>query len=110
MVAITFEEKMKRLLALTKASESEAKVLKDKIISLGKKTLFTSSQTTDAASFLAMAGFDVEKIRGSLAGVLDLSLAGGSDLGVTSDIASNILSGYSLKADEMKGIGNGKMS
>ena len=63
VVAISFEDKMKRLQALTNAAESEAGVLKETILELGKKSQFTSSQTADAAQFLAMAEFDVRKIR-----------------------------------------------
>src|SRR5699024_4230767 len=51
--------------------------------------------------YLAMAGFDTERIIGAMPGLLGLAAAAGADLGRTSDIASDILSGFGIEAENM---------
>lgn len=51
--------------------------------------------------FLAMAGFDANDTMAALPGTLDLAAAGAIDLGDAADIASNILTGYGMEADEI---------
>ena len=48
-----------------------------------------------------LAGFDPEKIKAAMPGILDMAKAGNMDLGETADIGSNILTGMNLKADQM---------
>jgi TP901 family phage tail tape measure protein len=52
-------------------------------------------------NFLAMAGFEANEVIAAMPGVLDLAAAGQMDLARTSDISSNILSGFRLEASEM---------
>jgi len=53
-------------------------------------------------NYLAMAGFKTNDILKTTADVLNLATVGQMDLGRASDIASNILSGFGLKADKLK--------
>ena len=53
-----------------------------------------------------MAGFDAKSIKQAMPGMLDLAKANDTDLAVTSDIASNILSGFGLAADQMNHLGD----
>ncbi len=67
---------------------------------MGSQTAFSASQVADAQGYLAMAGFKTNEILSSMEGVLNLAAAGQMNLARTSDIASNILTGFQLSADE----------
>jgi len=105
-VAINFEQSIAKLGAVTKADEASIKSLEDTARKLGETTLFTASQSAEAMSFLGMAGFKTNKILAATPGVLNLAQAAGSDLAQTADISSNILSGFSLEAEEMGRVGD----
>ena len=68
---------------------------------LGKTTKFTAGEAAEGLGYLAMAGFDVESQLAAMPGVLQLAAAGNMDLAAASDIASNVLTGYGFKADEI---------
>ena len=102
-VAVGFEESIAKLEAITKSDDP---ALGQEARRLGEETMFSASQAAQAMQFLGMAGFNTGKILEATGGVLDLAAASGSDLGQTADIASNILSAFSLKADQMGRVGN----
>ncbi len=105
-VAIDFEQSIAKLGAITKASDADLKELEGTARKLGESTQFSASQATSAMTFLGMAGFKTNQIIAATPGMLNLAQAAGSDLADTADIASNILSGFSLKADEMGRVGD----
>lgn len=51
--------------------------------------------------FLAQSGFKANKIIASMPGVLDLAAASQLDLASTADIASNIMTGFGIEAEDM---------
>ncbi|MEX2630032.1 MAG: phage tail tape measure protein [Tistlia sp.] len=99
--AANFEEAMLNVQALTNATGSQFDRLRDQAKELGRTTQFSASQAADAMGFLAMAGFDVEKVYEAMPGVLQLAAASGMDLAEAADIASNILGGYALDAADL---------
>lgn len=107
-IAIDYEQSIKKLGAITRNSDNNAVMATfDKTArKLGQETQFKSSEVASAMTFLGMAGFDANKITESIPGILDLAMAGDTDLAATSDIASNILSGFSLQADQMGRVGD----
>lgn len=96
-----FEQSMANLKAVSGATADEFDKLKTKAAELGATTSFSASQVADGMNFLAMAGFKTNDILESMAGVLNLAAAGQMDLARTSDIASNILTGFGISASEM---------
>lgn len=96
----TFEQSMAKVKAITGATADEFERLRNQSIQLGATTVFTASQAADAQSYLAMAGFKTNQIIAAMPGVLALAAAGQMDLARTSDIASNILTGFQLEAEE----------
>jgi DNA-binding ferritin-like protein (Dps family) len=96
-----FEASISKLGAISQASKGELQELKQKAIELGKSTMYSSSQVAEGMNYLAMAGFKTNEILKSTADVLNLATIGQMDLGRASDIASNILSGFGLKASEL---------
>lgn len=57
-------------------------------------------EAAEGQSFLAMAGFEVNEILSAMPAMLDLAGAGQLELGAAADIASNILSGFGMEADQ----------
>lgn len=100
---VEFDTTMSRVQALTRLDKGSAELdmLRKQSRALGATTLFTSSQVAEGQAFLGMAGFDPQKIKAAMPGILDMAKAGNMDLGETADIGSNILTGMNLQADKM---------
>ncbi|MGI0120277.1 phage tail tape measure protein [Zooshikella sp. RANM57] len=100
-VAADFEEKMSGVAAVARASDSELEVLTKTARKLGAETSYSASESAEGMKFLAMAGFKTNQVIAAMPGLLNLAKAGATDLGGASDIASDILSGFGLKPEQM---------
>jgi TP901 family phage tail tape measure protein len=98
---IEFESSMARVKAITMATDTEFKALESTALKLGSTTTFSSSQVAEGMQYLSMAGFKTNQTIKAMPGVLNLASAGAVDLATTSDIASNVLSGFKIKAEKM---------
>jgi TP901 family phage tail tape measure protein len=96
-----FEAAMNRVRGITRATGVEFQQLEALAKDLGATTQFSASQAADAMGFLAMAGFNTNQIISALPGTLELAAAGNLDLARAADIASNVLSGYGMEAEEV---------
>lgn len=96
-----FEASMNKVRAVTGATGEELAKMEELAKDLGATTAFSASQAADAMYFLSAAGFDTTETMTALPGVLDLAAAAGIDLAQAADIASNILSGYGMQADQL---------
>ncbi|MCL6419413.1 phage tail tape measure protein [Aestuariirhabdus haliotis] len=105
-IAVNFEQSIARLGAITRSGDDALLGLEQTARRLGETTQFSASEAASAMTFLGMAGFKTNEIISATPGMLNLAQAAGSDLAGTADIASNILSGFSLKADEMGRVGD----
>ena len=105
-IAVDFEQSIARLGAITGAEGESLKALEKQARNLGARTVFTASEAASAMTYLGMAGFKTNEILAATPGVLNLAQAAGADLAETADIASNILSGFGLKADETARVGD----
>jgi len=99
--AAGFEQGMARVAALTGSVGSEFDDLTDTARRLAAETKFTATETADAMGFMAMAGFDSQKIMKALPGVLELSSAAMMEVGSAADIATNIMSGFGVEAEDL---------
>ncbi|MCP3940527.1 MAG: phage tail tape measure protein [Desulfobacteraceae bacterium] len=104
--AIAFEKSMARVGAVARASQAQLKALKETARALGAATTFSASQVANGMQFLAIAGFNTKKIIDSMPGMLNLAAAARTKLGRTTDIASNIIAGFKLKAKDMGKVGD----
>lgn len=77
------------------------KMLRKQAMDLGASTQYHAVDVAKGQQFLAMAGFTPESIKAAMPSVLNLATVGNIDLATTSDIASNILSGFKLPAQDM---------
>jgi TP901 family phage tail tape measure protein/lambda family phage tail tape measure protein len=94
----TFETSMSKVAAISGATESQLRALRDTARTLGATTEFSAGQAADGLGFLAMAGFNAKEALAAIPSVLDLATASGMDLASTADIASNIMSGFGIEA------------
>ncbi|CAE1144947.1 phage tail tape measure protein [Serratia sp. Tan611] len=101
--AVGFDTEMARVQAMTRLEKNSPELanLRAQAKKLGSETAFTSRDAASGQAFLAMAGFTPQAVQAALPGVLNMALAGGMELGESSDIGSNILSQFTLPAGEM---------
>lgn len=97
-IASKFEETMSRVKAITSANTEEMALLTDEAKRLGRTTSFTSRQAAEAMTYLGMAGWETSQILEAMPGLLNLALAGKTDLARTADIISDDLTAFGLGA------------
>jgi len=100
-VGMEFEKQMASVRAVSGASAEEFAQMQALALELGNKTEWSASQAAQGMQYLAMAGFKTEESLKAMPGMLSLATAGGIDLGKAADVASNILTGFGLAADQM---------
>ena len=98
--SMEFEASMKKVAAIGGHTGETFDALEAQAKELGRTTAFSASQAADGMKFLSMAGFDAQETMAAMPGVLALAAASQTDLATSADIASNILSGLGLKAEE----------
>lgn len=105
---IQFDEDMSRVQALTRLEKDseELAALRAQARQLGADTMFSATEAAAGQGFLAMAGFGPQAILEAMPGLLDMAKAGGNELAETADIASNILTGFGIPADQMGRVGD----
>lgn len=99
-VASDFESGMSEVQAISGATGKQLNDLKDKAIEMGAKTKFSATESADAFKYMAMAGWDTEAMLAGIEGVMNLASASGEDLATTSDIVTDALTAFGMKADE----------
>lgn len=96
----SFEQQLSTVKGITQATESQFAALRDTASDLGATTRFSATQAAEGLVFLARAGFSVDEQLASIGDTLLLAQAGALDLGSAADIASNVLRGFRLEADQ----------
>ena len=99
-VAADFEAAMSKVGAISGASAEEMSKLTDTAKQLGSTTQFSASQSAEAMSYLAMAGWKTNQIVGAMPGLLNLAAASGEDLATVSDILSDDMTAFGLSAEQ----------
>jgi len=100
--SFNFEEAITSVNAKTDTAYSkDIPLLRETAIKLGSSTEWTMTQVAKGEEYLTMAGFNPKQIAQAMKGNLALATVGDLDLGTSSDISSNILTGFNKKADEM---------
>ncbi|WP_018250315.1 phage tail tape measure protein [Orenia marismortui] len=99
--AADFESQMTRVGQVSGANAKQLELLEKNAKQLGIATAFSAKEAAEGQEYLAMAGFSVRENITALPDVLNLASAAQMDLGRTSDIASDILTGFGLKAEDM---------
>lgn len=95
-----FESSMKNVQAITQATDSDYKKMYDDAKQLGATTAFSAKQSADAMSYLGMAGYKTDDIISAMPGLLNAAAASGEDLAKTSDIISDAITSFGMKASD----------
>lgn len=99
-VAMEFGGTMSTVEALSGANASEMAELSQTAKDLGANTVFTANQSAEAMTYMGMAGWNAQQMISGMEGVLNLSAAGGENLANVSDIVTDNLTAFGLKASD----------
>ena len=95
-----FEAGMSQVQAISGATGKDLEALSEKAKEMGAKTKFSATESAEALKYMAMAGWDTQKMLGGLEGVMNLAAASGEELGTVSDIVTDALTALGMKAEE----------
>ena len=95
-----FESAMSRVSAISGATGSDLDALNQKAQEMGIKTKFSATESAEAFTYMAMAGWKTEDMLQGIDGIMALAAADGLDLATTSDIVTNALTAFGLSADD----------
>ncbi|HDK5682854.1 TPA: phage tail tape measure protein [Staphylococcus pseudintermedius] len=98
--SIDFDDSMRKVKATSGATGKEFNLLRDKALEMGAKTKFSASESADALNYMALAGWDTKEMMSGIDGVMQLAAASGEDLAQVSDIVTDGLSAFGLKAKD----------
>ncbi|TJY13958.1 phage tail tape measure protein [Staphylococcus chromogenes] len=98
--SIDFDDSMRKVKATSGATGKEFNLLRDKALEMGAKTKFSASESADALNYMALAGWDTKDMLGGIDGVMQLAAASGEDLGQVSDIVTDSLTAFGMKAKD----------
>jgi TP901 family phage tail tape measure protein len=96
-----FDDVMLSVKAVTGTTGKEFDILTEKAKFLGRTTSFTAAQVGSAMLELGRAGFAAKEIDDSIASVMNLSRATGTDLAESTNIAAATLRAFGLDASQM---------
>ena len=96
-----FESQMSNVKAISGATTGEFEGLTETAKKMGATTKFTASETADAFSYMAMAGWKAGEMVAGIDGVLSLAAASNEDLATTSDIVTDAMTAFGLTAENV---------
>lgn len=95
-----FESAMSKVSAISGATGSDYDKLKKKAEEMGAKTKFSATESAEAFQYMAMAGWKTGDMLDGIEGIMSLAAADGLDLATTSDIVTDALTAFGLKASD----------
>ena len=95
-----FESAMSKVSAISGATGSDLDALNQKAQEMGIKTKFSATESAEAFTYMAMAGWKTEDMLQGIDGIMALAAADGLDLATTSDIVTDALTAFGLSADD----------
>lgn len=98
--SMEFGYTMSTVEALSGASVTEMQTLTATAKELGATTAFTANQSAQAMTYMGMAGWNAQQMVSGMDGVLNLAAASGEDLANVSDIVTDNLTAFGLKASD----------
>lgn len=95
-----FDDTMRLVRAVTRATMTDFQKLSDKARLLGKTTSFTSQQVADAMANLGRAGFDTRQIDGMIKHVMNLARATQTGIANSAEIVGNAMRQFGLETKD----------
>lgn len=99
-VGSDFEAAMSKVSAISGATGKDLTALTDKAKKMGASTKFSATESASALQYMAMAGWDTSDMLSGISGIMSLAAADGLDLAATSDIVTDALTAFGMKASD----------
>lgn len=99
-ITMDFDASMSKVKAISGASGEAFDSLREKAREMGAKTKYSATEAADAMTYMAMAGWDNKQMIEGIDGVMNLAASSGEDLALTSDIVTDALTAFGLKAED----------
>ena len=100
-VGVDFESAMSNVSAISGATGEELEKLGEKAKEMGANTSKSATESADAMSYMALAGWDSTQIISGIEPVLRLAEAGNLDLARASDLVTDSMSALGLEVSEL---------
>src|SRR5690606_27235192 len=100
-VGTDFQQSMANVSAISGAVGADFAALEAKAREMGATTKFSASQSADALSFMAMAGWYTQQMIEGIPRVMNLEAASGADLALRSDILNEAIIALGNKASDV---------
>ena len=97
-----FDAQMSKVSAISGATGKDFDDLRAKAREMGAKTKFSASEAGEAFEYMAMAGWKTGDMLDGIEGIMNLAAASGEDLGTTSDIVTDYITGVMCAANDHK--------
>ena len=95
-----FDAEMSKVSAISGATGESFDALRDKAREMGAKTKFSATEAGEAMEYMAMAGWKTDDMLQGIEGIMNLAAASGEDLATTSDIVTDAMTAFGLKAED----------
>lgn len=95
-----FEAAMSQVSAVSGATGSDLDKLNEKAKEMGATTKFTATEAAEGFNYMAMAGWKTQDMLDGIEGIMSLAAASGEDLASTSDIVTDALTAFNMKASD----------
>lgn len=99
-VGKAFEKQMSTVEAISGSNAYQMQDLTAKAKEMGIKTVFSATESGKAMEYMAMAGWKTGEMMSGIDGIMNLAAASGEDLATTSDIVTDALTAFGLKAKD----------
>ena len=98
--AADFDSSMSNVAAISGSSAEDMEKLRERARDMGASTKFSAQEAGDAMGYMAMAGWNAQQMYDGLPGIMNLAAASGEDLATTSDIVTDALTAFGMKAED----------
>lgn len=95
-----FEAGMSQVKAISGATADEMVDLTAKAKEMGATTKFTATESAEAMNYMAMAGWKPKQMLNGISGIMALAAASGESLASTSDIVTDAITAFNMKAED----------
>lgn len=95
-----FEATMSRVQALSNATSGELAQLTEKAKEMGAVTKYSGTESAEAFTYMAQAGWDVQSMIDGIGGIMSLAASDGIALADATDIVANALTSFGLTAND----------
>ena len=99
--AMNFEAAMSNVQAISGATGDDLKALENKAKEMGEATSKSATDSANAISYMALAGWDTQQMLEGLEPILRLSEAGNADLATTSDLVTDSMSALGIETQSL---------